>query len=278
MAHVMHSDSQAPRAASEHHSNAPVTPALIALGAAYCGKQLPPRADARIVALEADWILEDYLERMQCAAICLDAASRARQREFFLEAAQTEFDAEHLCRFLERSGIELSPEFSAFERAWRFDEHRHYLGFLRIYARLFPDTGEVELARQIESAVPDFEPVHEFLRDEFHVLAAIAYDEDCTACAYGEQIGFYKKLGEPVFAEWLRLIAHDEVNHRRNAIAVLRARHLDRLAELPELFERFVAHDLAHRGYRNTFLFDHGAYSEQFLRRVAERLSRSIRE
>jgi hypothetical protein len=276
MTHFIHPDSQTPRAVSEQPENAQPTPTLIARGAAYCGADLARPTDSRIPALEADWSLDDYLERMQRAAVHLDTAEREQLREFFLDATQTEFDAEHLCRFLEHSGMELSPEFRAFERPWRFDEHRHYVGFLRVYSRLFPDTGEVELARRIESQAPDFAPLSAFLRDEFHVLAAIAYDEACTARSYGEQLEFYAQLGDPVFAEWVRLIACDEVNHMRNAIAVLRARHAYRLAELPALLERFVAHDLERRGYRNTFLFDHSAYSEAFLADVVQKLKRLI--
>lgn len=230
--------------------------------------------DSLLHVRAGDWDLDALVERMQRARITLPASELRQWRPDFLDAAQTEFDAEHLRRYLKETGMPLTPEFRAFERAWRRDEHRHYLGFRRLFARLYPEAGEAGIVATVARGVPDFAPIAELLTDEFHLLAAIAFDEACTAKSYGEQIAFYERLGDPVFAEWIRHVTRDEVNHMLNAIDVLRARHAARLDEMGPLLDRFVAHDLHGPGYRNTFLFDHDTYAPDLIVQAAARLKR----
>jgi hypothetical protein len=73
-------------------------------------------------------------------------------------------------------------------------------------------------------------------------------------------------------------VARDEVNHGRNALAVIRACHGHRLPEVPALLPSFLVHDRSESGYRNTFLFDHWAYGPAFLARVAERMIAQLGE
>lgn len=242
----------------------------------YCGQDLVPDAFSKVRIRSGGWNPETVLDAIHRAPLALSAADLASRRDFFLSAAQTEFDAEFLCRYLEASGTPWSPEFLAFEHAWRRDEHLHYVAFRRLFARLYPDAGERVVAETVESATPDFSPIAAFLADEFHVLTAIAFDEACTARSYAEEIPFYERLGAPVFPEWIRAVARDEVHHCINAIAVLRACHANRLGEAPDLIDSFLVHDASHQGYRNTFLFDHWAYAPEFLRRVAQRLKAQI--
>jgi hypothetical protein len=248
----------------------------ISIEANYCGSNLQILNDSSIVAKTHPWDLDSYLDRMYRAPILLPAAEIAERREFFIEAAQTEFDAEFLCQHLEQSGVSWTPEFLAFEREWRRDEYRHYVGFRCIYGRLYPDAGETALKEEIESALPDFTPIQSSLRDEFNVLTAIMFDEACTAKSYADELKFYARFGDPVFAEWVRHIAHDEANHMNNTLAVLKARHAHRLAEVPALLDGFVAHDQSGVSYRNTFLFDHESYTFEFVAVVVERLKRRL--
>jgi hypothetical protein len=248
------------------------TPTLSPTASPYCGADLVPPAEGGIPMRTTDWELAPLLERIHRAPLQMGTAELAGRRQFFLDATQTEFDAEFLCRYLESSGNVWSPEFLAFEHAWRRDEYHHYVAFRRLFARLYPDLGETALAREIEGAQPDFTPIAGFLADEFHVLTAIAFDEACTAKSYAEEVPFYSRLSDPVYAEWIRAVARDEVNHQRNAMAVVRARHAHRLSELPALLDSFLVHDRSESGYRNTFLFDHWAYGPAFLAHVADRL------
>lgn len=242
----------------------------------YCGANLETPKDSKIQAKANSWDLNLYLDRMFRATITLPTAEVDESMEFFLSAAQTEFDAEFLCRYLEKSNVVWTPEFIAFEREWRRDEYRHYVGFRRVFGRLYPALGESWLKDRVENAISDFEPIREFLRDEFNVLAAIVFDEACTAKSYSQELKFYAKLGDSVFQEWIRHIAQDEVNHMRNALAVLRVRHQARLSELPQILDSFIAHDSSGAGYRNTFLFDHECYSSDFVAGVVTRLKRQI--
>jgi len=73
-------------------------------------------------------------------------------------------------------------------------------------------------------------------------------------------------------------VARDEVNHGRNALAVIRACHGHRLPEVPALLPSFLVHDRSESGYRNTFLFDHWAFGPAFLARVAERMIAQLGE
>lgn len=242
----------------------------------YCGENLPVPEGSLITAKVNSWDCDSYLDRIFRSGITLPAKEIEERRAYFIDAAQTEFDAEFLCRHLEKSDVVWSPEFMTFEREWRRDEYRHYVGFRRIFGRLYPDLGEEYLRIRIESEVPDFEPIRDFLRDEFNVLTAIVFDEACTAKSYADELKFFIRLGDPVFAEWLRQIAHDEANHKRNALAALKARHAPRLREIPALLDSFVDYDRSGAGYRNTFLFDHDAYSPEFVPNIVARLKVEI--
>ncbi len=246
------------------------------LATPYCGAEIVPAASSKARIRSGGWNPESVLDAIHRAPIALSAAELEARRDTFLSAAQTEFDAEFLCRYLEASGTAWTPEFLAFEHAWRRDEYLHYIAFRRLFARLYPDAGEEALAAIVESATPDFSPIATFLADEFHVLTAIAFDEACTAKSYAEDVPFYERLGAPVFPEWIRAVARDEVHHCINAIAVLRACHAHRLGEVPALIDSFHVHDASQHGYRNTFLFDHWAYAPEFLQRVAQRLKVQI--
>lgn len=251
-------------------------------GPTRCGAQqpdVPTRADSPVPNLVVvnGWDLDHYLDAMLRARLDMPSDEIAALREFFFDATPTEYDAEHLWQHLQESKMLLTPEFLAFAQAWRRDEHRHFLGFCRLYARLYPDLGERALAAQIAATVPNFEPLRDLLGDEFSVLAAVAFDEACTAKSYADQRDMYGQLGEPVFAEWIRHVAHDEVNHMRNAIEVMRLRHRHRLPEFDGVLDRFVAHDRRGAGYGNTFLFAHYAYSPEFVQGVAKRLKRHVR-
>jgi hypothetical protein len=203
-----------------------------------------------------DWEAGDFFLGLSREDVALDDAELEKHREFFWIDLCAEYDALHLHRHLRDRGDDYSPEFLAFEEAWYRDEMNHYRGFRALYALLYGED-EASLEARVARREPDFGPLQSFFGDEFRLAALFAYDELATTRAYHVDYALYRRLGHPRFMTFIRRLVRDESFHYQNAVAVMRRLHRDRLGELPEHIDDFVAFDLGGHAYRATFLFDH---------------------
>ncbi|MEZ6195685.1 MAG: hypothetical protein R3F20_08135 [Planctomycetota bacterium] len=214
------------------------------------------RAPEPFAPRTGDWCARDLLEGLERADVALDDAEVAELEPFFWFDICAEYDARNLHRHLAAGGVDFSPEFRAFEEAWYRDEMNHYRGFLELYCRLYGADAD-EVAARVAAREPEFEPIDRFLDDEFRLAALFAYDELATTRAYFVDFELYRRMTDPRLMRFIRLLVRDESFHYQNAVAVLRHRHADRLAELPSVVDEFVRFDLGGHRYRGTFLFDH---------------------
>jgi hypothetical protein len=176
----------------------------------------------------------------------------------------TEYDARNLREYLDAAEIDFSSDFLAFKRSWSRDEWNHYLGFRRIYATLYHES-EDEIAKQLEVDHGDFDVIAEYLQDEFQICLLLAYDEIATAKSYLSEFPFYRSFGDQRVFRWFQRVTVDEINHCRNCMEILIARHPQRLAQIPENLDRFIEWDTRKSPYGRTFVLDHYWYSPSFL-------------
>ncbi len=185
----------------------------------------------------------------------------------------SEHDAENICQYMENAGYKYNSSFSAFEKAWRRDEWNHYLGFRKIYSSLY-GTPEEQLASRLASREVDFEPIREFLEDEFVFTLVLAYDEIATTKAYSMDHDLYRSFGDPRLHQWIRLVTRDEAFHFHNCMELIRLEHADRISEIPGHVNKFIQWDLGGHDYKGTFVLDHEGYyfTPNFLNDCGQRI------
>jgi hypothetical protein len=216
----------------------------------------------------ARWHSATVLQGLTKEDVCLSGEEVANRKEFLWNAMLTEYDAKNLARYLTTRGIEFSPEFLSFKRAWSRDEWNHYLGFRRIYSTLYGESEE-EIAEKLEMDSGDFEPIAEFLDDEFKVCLVLAYDEVATFKSYLAEFPFYTALDMRVF-RWFQRVTRDELNHFLNCMEIIRCKHFTRASEIARTIELFIKWDIKRHPYVRTFVLDHYWYSRKFLEHCGE--------
>jgi hypothetical protein len=140
----------------------------------------------------------------------------------------TEYNARHLEKELFIRNLIATEDGAAFFRAWAVDEERHTEGFIQIM-ELVAGGSVKHLWERLNDRLPNFSAVDEYLRDEFSLLAVIAFDEMCTCHAYRADKEFYAGLGDNRFHRWLRELIADEAAHSTNAVNVIRASYSNRI-------------------------------------------------
>jgi len=208
------------------------------------------------------WKSAKELDGLTRSAISLSLEEAARRKEFLWNAMLTEYDASNFALYL--SDREFSPDFKRFERAWRRDEWNHYLGFRRIVALLY-DQNEAKIASEVTMDRGNFEPIGDFLKDEFKICLLLAYDEIATFKSYLAEFPFYRSFGDPRVIRWFQKVTRDELNHFINCVEIIRHRHPDRVPEAKESLDQFIEWDLRRSVYERTFVLDHYWYSVEYL-------------
>jgi hypothetical protein len=203
------------------------------------------------------------------ADVLLTDEETVSRREFLWNAMLTEYDADNLSKYLTTKTITFSKEFLAFKGAWSHDEWNHYLGFRRIYSLLY-DTPEDQIAKTLALDVGDFDPIADFLEDEFTTVLILAYDEIATFKSYVAEFPFYKSFGDARVFGWFKRVTNDELNHFRNCMNIIRRRHLGKIDEIPGTLKLFMAWDREKHPYGRTFVFDHYWYSQSYLEHCSE--------
>lgn len=236
----------------------------------YCGRALKVPT-SNFIPKSISWDSSTFLIGLNRSDILLTEKFIQEKEEFFLHAAYTEFDAENLCRHLEKMNYDFSPEFLAFEKVWRRDEWNHYLGFRFLYSIMYNQTQE-DIAEIIEKRPSDFTSLSAFFKDEFFICLLIAFDEILTTKSYTSEYGLYKSFGHPSFLKWIKAVTRDESYHFYNAMEVIRIRHRRRIHEIPTIIDSFVSYDLNRNGYQGTFVLDHDWYSKEFLEYGANKI------
>lgn len=214
------------------------------------------------------WNSNDYLANVGRTGVLSSSETAENLRPMLWNDLCSEYDAENFCKYLERSGLELSPAFKSFEGAWRKDEYNHYLGFLRIYSRLY-DEPEEEVAKRLEHREADFKPIDKFLKDEFTIALLLAYDEIATAKAYSQDHELYASFEDPNYLRWIKLVTRDESIHFTNLTGLINQKHPDRIPEVSQLVSQFIEWDLEGGEYKGTFVLDHEGgdyFTPEFLR------------
>lgn len=206
------------------------------------------------------------------------AGDLAETAELLLFDMNTEYDAMNLSNFFKRrmaaGGLELTPEFFAFCEAWLADEWNHYEGYRRLYS-LCTGTPEAVLHDEVVARPANFEPILEFIGDEFSILMVVAYDEFFTVRSCTQDFPLFSAFGRPELLDWIKLVARDEGYHYRNAMEVIRRRHAHRIPEAPMFIDRLIAWDLEGGGeYGATFVLDHdeGRYTANELVRIKHKI------
>ncbi|GAB4513330.1 MAG: hypothetical protein Tsb0019_10570 [Roseibium sp.] len=198
--------------------------------------------------------------------------------ELLLFDMNTEYDAMNLSDFFKRQmaagGLELTPEFLAFCEAWLADEWNHYEGYRLLYGLCTGRTAE-DLHREVVARPANFEPILDFIRDEFSICMVIAYDEFFTVRSCTQDFPLFESFGKPYLLDWIKLVARDEGYHYRNAMEVIRRRHADRIPEAPAFIDRLIEWDLQGGGdYGATFVLDHeeSRYTRDELIRIKQKI------
>ncbi len=225
------------------------------------------------VVKSIQWDSMHLLEACSRTDIVLAQDVLEAKRGFFFHAAYTEYDAENLCRHIDTLDIRFTPEFKAFEKTWRRDELNHYIGFRYIYSLMFNQSVS-EVAELIETRPFDFSQIQKFFKDEFVICLLIAYDEILTTRGYASEFGLYKSLGSSVFLDWFKRVTRDEAFHFHNIMQVIKARHSNRIDEIPFTLKTFIEKDLQRDDYRATFVLDHDLYNVEFLQKGAAVIER----
>jgi hypothetical protein len=219
----------------------------------------------------ARWHSATVLEGLTKADIRLSSEEVANRKEFLWNAMLTEYDAINLSSYLMTTGMEFSPEFLSFKRAWSRDEWNHYVGFRQIYSTLYGEP-EGKIAERLEIDSGDFEPIAKFLDEEFKVCLVLAYDEIATFKSYLAEFPFYEALDVRVF-RWFQRVTRDELNHFLNCMELIRCKHSARISEIPSTIGLLVKWDIARHSYVRTFVLDHYWYSQGFLEHCGELIS-----
>lgn len=210
------------------------------------------------------WDSIKALDGVERSNIFLPKSEKIRRKDFLWNAMLTEYDAANLDKYLKTQFNAFSDEFLAFENAWRLDEWNHYLGFRRIYSVLY-DEPEEEIVERLERNTGDFDPIAEFLDDEFKVILVLAYDEIATFKSYLAEFSFYKTLDNAKIFRWFQKVTNDELNHFQNCMEIIRSKYSTRGLEISHIIDRFIKWDLSRHPYTRTFVFDHYWYSQEFL-------------
>jgi len=212
-----------------------------------------------------DWNSMDFLKGLSRKDIELSDEFLNENKDSFLFATYTEFDAKNLSRHLDSLDINFTPEFMAFKKFWKRDEENHYTGFRYIYSIMFNEEEE-KVANVIESRPYNFGNLKDFLHDEFTICLLIAYDEILTTKAYSSERKLYSSLGNAAFYDWMRKVTIDEAFHFHNIMEVIRLRHSHRILEIPRIVTSLVNLDLERNNYEGTFVMDHESYFFDFLK------------
>jgi hypothetical protein len=216
------------------------------------------------------WESREFLQGLTRNDISLPEKVITEREGFFWNAMLTEYDAKNFGRhLLEVNACNLSSEFLAFERAWSRDEWNHYIGFRSIYSMLY-NYAENEIATNIENEKGDFRLIKEFSDDEFKICLLLAYDEIATSKSYFSEFPLYRAFGHPVFINWFKKVAVDELYHFMNCMELIRHRHPGRITEIADTIDMFIEYDMRRNQYNRTFVFDHYWYSRAFLEHCRE--------
>ena len=206
---------------------------------------------------EDPWSSVELFSQVSHAALIMSDADREEMLDSMWTFVQSEYDSRHLSQFFRKSGLPLSEEFWAFDRAWGRDENNHYLGARWLISAMY-GLNQEDVERRVASTPPDFSHVEHLLRDEFSICVALTYDELASARGYAETVDWAKTLGPPQIAKFFRKLARDEMYHHINAREIIACHHRDRVAEIPDVLDRIIDFDTSPgHAYRGTFLFDH---------------------
>ena len=220
----------------------------------------PQEAQSDFIPLRKPWSSRTMLRGVGRCDL-EPAGDIAATSEVLLFDMNTEYDAmnlsDHFKQRMAAGGLELSPEFLAFCQAWLADEWNHYEGYRLLYS-LCTGKPEQELHHEVISRPVNFEPIVDFIRDEFSICMVIAYDEFFTVRSCTQDFPLFASFGKPYLLDWIKLVARDEGYHYRNAMAVIRRRHAHRIPEAPAFIDRLINWDLEGGGeYGATFVLDH---------------------
>ena len=217
------------------------------------------------------WLSSDLLGHLKRNNISLTLQQIKGFETILWNDLKSEYDADNFCNYLKTSALRPSSEFRLFEQIWRRDELNHYHGFRAIYSMLY-DESEHEITKRLLSEPADFEPLMEFLGDEFHICLILAYDEIVTTISYAKDHSFYRSFGHPNFLKWIRLVTRDESYHFTNLMEVISRVHPERIPEIPRLIDRIVEADLSQDEYIGTFVLDHTGetFTPEFLKSCAD--------
>lgn len=207
------------------------------------------------------WSSSEILQGLRREDILLSNEALEQFRDVIWGDLCAEHDAENFCRLLERRGGDRSPEFIAFERAWRRDEFNHYIGFRSLYCTIY-GVSEATVTQNLKAREVNFEPLKDFLKDDFLITLTIAYDEIATTRAYAVDHKMYRSFGNRSVEIWIKNVTRDEGNHFRNCLEVIKRCHSERINEIPDIVEELIKFNLRRNTYKGTFIFDHGG--EQF--------------
>jgi hypothetical protein len=205
----------------------------------------------------------DLTETDGCLSLCR-ARWQLEFRENVWEEMCSEYDARRLAGRVRDLDLPLSAAFGRFRDAWLLDEHRHYLGFRRLYSILY-DTLESDLAVRVEARGGDLSALTAFLVDEFSLLVLLAYDEIITAKAYARDFAIYDALADPHLSTWIRHVCRDESIHCRGAIEILKRLHASRLGEVPSLLDVLTGISTQGTEYEGSFVLDHQHYPRELI-------------
>ncbi|RED44687.1 hypothetical protein [Aestuariispira insulae] len=186
----------------------------------------------------------------------LSGSDRAELHEYIWDTAETEYDARFLFAYLQKMRPHFSDRFWRYLENWRDDEEQHYLGFRHLYCIVF-DYEPAEFDRKMSGRSPDFSDLAPFLEDEFTLSTVIAFDELVTTRVYKKEYALYDRLGAAGVSQFLRDVARDEAAHYRDALAIVRECHADRLHEVRAVLDKILEKESIKREYRSTFLLDH---------------------
>lgn len=209
--------------------------------------------------------------------------SAAGFRSILLKALHAEHDAEFFCQELDRrvaaGKLQLTPEFRAFEHAWRRDELDHTLGYAKVISLLYGDD-EAELLAHSRARQPKFERLEPLLADEFSICLLLAYDEMVTAGSYrADGRTFYPQFRNERLLQWIKRLAADEERHSANLLAVLRQCHQAELHRTESVLTQIARIDVVGAEYAATFVLDHdeaSVFTERQLAAARRRLLRRL--
>lgn len=195
------------------------------------------------------WSSSEILQGLKRENISLSNEALEQFRNVIWGDLCAEHDAENFCCLVERHGGDRSPEFIAFERSWRRDEFNHYLGFRSLYCMMY-GVSEATVTQNLKEREVNFEPLKDFLKDEFLIALTIAYDEIATTRAYAVDHEMYRSLGNKAFETWIKNVTRDKGIHFCNCLEVVKRCHSKRINEIPEIVEELIKWNLQRNTYK----------------------------